>query len=92
MIAMILYLALTAHMGEPNKFQFPDWIAVVPDQRSAYLDVPAIEEERPSPHPCNLSRGPFSVCITGPEKVWTCQDKARVLLTSEDGVRHCIRF
>ena len=56
------------------------------------IDVPAIQEERPSPYPCNLSSGPFAVCITGPEKVWTCQDKSRVLLISEDGVRHCIRF
>lgn len=25
-------------------------------------------------------------------QVWTCADKARILLTAEDGTRHCIKF
>ena len=101
MIAMILYLALMAHMGEPNKFQFQDWIAITPDQRANYVDIPAIQETR---QVCQLSKTTFlcagsslgSACPCPyeyqPAQVWTCADKSRVLLTSEDGVRHCIRF
>ena len=34
----------------------------------------------------------YAVCITAPETHWKCNDSARILLTSEDGVRHCILF
>lgn len=26
------------------------------------------------------------------QKYWTCSDTSRILLTSEDGVKHCIKF
>jgi hypothetical protein len=63
------------------------------------VDVPAISYQVPPSHPCNLPSGgsadgtmTYAVCITGPETRTTCADKSRVLLTSEDGVAHCIKF
>jgi len=82
MIAMILYLALIANTD----------LSTMSGANNPPMDVLAIQEERPSPYPCNLSSAPFTVCITGTEKVWTCADKSRVLLTAEDGTRHCIKF
>jgi hypothetical protein len=61
------------------------------------MDVPAIAYTIDAPYPCNIrphSNG-FPVtasCITGPETHYRCLDTRRVLLTSEDGVHHCILF
>jgi hypothetical protein len=65
---------------------------------SAAWDVPAVEYETPASHPRNVSTSTadglftYAVCITAPETHWKCNDSARILLTSEDGVRHCILF
>ena len=58
--------------------------------------VPAIQEVRPAPYPCNLPNRTVGhvttlACITGPETFWTCADKGRVLLRSEDDKRYCLR-
>lgn len=60
--------------------------------------VPAVKITVPASRPCNLAPGGdsygnvFSVCITGPETHTTCEDKRRVLLTSEDGQSFCLRL
>lgn len=36
------------------------------------------------------SWGILGCSITGPN--WTCSDKSRILLTAEDGTRHCVKF
>ena len=65
---------------------------------SAAWDVPAVQYETPASHPCNMSTSTadglftYAVCITAPKTHWKCNDSARILLTSEDGVRHCILF
>lgn len=61
------------------------------------VDVPAVSHEVPAPYPCNIAPksengAMLAVCITGPETHWTCSDKSRVLLESEDGVKHCVDF
>lgn len=53
--------------------------------------VDAIQLERPAPYPCNIDSGTTLMCITGPEKYWTCADKQRVLLTSEEGKHFCMK-
>jgi hypothetical protein len=53
------------------------------------VDVPAITITVPADHPCNL-KSPYAVCLTGPETRWTCEDKTRILLTAEDGTKHCV--
>ena len=58
------------------------------------MDVPAIE------HISRIENGIscFSSNTGKPmdcrpaERTWTCADKSRVLLTAEDGTRHCIKF
>jgi hypothetical protein len=60
-------------------------------------DVAAIEYTAPPSHPCNKPSGgkngfTYAVCITGPETHWKCADSRRVMLESEDGVKHCILF
>ncbi len=58
--------------------------------------VDAIQITVPAPYPCNLNHnmpgtlGPTS-CLTGPEMHWTCGDKERVLLTSEDDKHYCFK-
>lgn len=32
------------------------------------------------------------VCIDGMVPVYSCADKSRILLTAEDGTKHCIKF
>ena len=64
---------------------------------SAAWDVPAVQYETPASYPSNVSAGgngfaTDAVCITAPETHWKCNDSARILLTSQDGVRHCILF
>jgi hypothetical protein len=67
-------------------------------QASPAVDVPAISYKVPASHPCNIPASggdgysQYAVCVTGPETVVTCADKTRVLLTSEDGKRHCIKL
>lgn len=57
---------------------------------------PAIQITVPASHPCNIDPGGssdgtrFAVCITGPETHWTCADKSRVLLHSEDDQHYCL--
>ena len=54
-----------------------------------YLDVPAVQEDHLVPNPvCVLSSG----CDQVKTKYWTCADKSRVLLTAEDGSKHCVKF
>jgi hypothetical protein len=62
---------------------------------STAWDVPAVSYWVPALHPCNIpvpSDGVTEYCITGPELHWKCSDSARILLTSEDGNKHCILF
>ena len=104
MIAMILYLSLLAHMGEPQTFvPYTSRLYVPP------MDVPAISEDRsaePDSHDGHELLLFSQACeeIVGGKmtwqpdviachvKRWTCADKSRVLLTAEDGTRHCIKF
>jgi hypothetical protein len=62
-------------------------------------DVPAIQETRKEcvipddVSVCSAMAG--SQCPCGSMKdvpYWTCADKSRILLTSEDGQHHCIKF
>lgn len=64
------------------------------------VDVPAVQETTTEPQNCSLSMMWPSPrdgwlkeggCGSKRPLVWTCRDKSRVLLTSEDGVRHCFR-
>jgi len=138
MIAMILYLALMAHMGdqfpasgeangiitgatvaefdplptEVPKESFPsgaragdvivtsvgpriyngvDWVPI-PDVNHTPMDVPAIEANDDLNSASCLSifdeKSHKFKCSTR----WTCADKSRVLMTAEDGTRHCIKF
>jgi hypothetical protein len=63
------------------------------------LDVPAIQELRRNPLagvPCGAPSISPSDCVTlaadAKVKVWTCSDKERILLTAEDGSKHCVKF
>jgi hypothetical protein len=56
------------------------------------LDVAAIKYITPPSHPCNKSTGTNLFCVTGDETHWKCLNPSRVLLRSDDGVRHCILF
>jgi len=61
------------------------------------MDVPAIIVMVPAPNPCNImppNQGGWvdAVCITGPEEHETCADKSRILMYSEDGTAHCMKF
>ena len=51
-------------------------------------DIPAIEDELPAPHPCNVP-SQYGWRITAPEKYQTCADKSRILLRAEDGTAWC---
>lgn len=62
------------------------------DAEKPLRSVPAISYLQPASRPCNLSSGPFLTCYTGPELRWTCLDKSRALLQSEDGQRFCIKI
>jgi hypothetical protein len=66
-------------------------------QPQPVMDVPAILASRPASHPCNLPSGGrdgmvYAVCVTGDETYWTCADMSRILLTAENGMKHCISF
>lgn len=60
------------------------------------MGVPAIRENKLTHHkgdPCHTMGAmycSYNADVYGP--VWTCADKSRVLLTAEDGTRHCIKF
>ena len=51
---------------------------------------PCTEEEEARPKlangSCGVSGGEFDVAI------WSCAEKSRVLLTAEDGSKHCVKF
>jgi len=99
MIAMILYLALLGQLRGDVPTQpkcagpwGPCWTFIYPE------DVPPMDV----PATTTLDNAYVGVCANGqmPDILgvycsvprWTCADKSRVLLTSENGVRHCIRF
>ena len=76
------------------------WHSPVPNCEGP-VDVPAIQETYEiGLMTCHASpdcegKGPscnMSVCEKVRNQVWTCADKSRVLLTAEDGTRHCVRF
>ena len=52
------------------------------------MDVPAVLVA----HPCSTKNGKYAACINVNMEEFTCEDKRRVLLTSEDGQKHCILF
>jgi hypothetical protein len=84
----VLVLAVNTYGQEKPK-------VIVPTSNA--WDVAALEYTTPPSHPCNIAPksngGPvFAVCITGDETHWKCIDSRRVMLTSEDGARHCILF
>lgn len=59
------------------------------------IDVPAITKPRLVHKAGELWSCGQDLCQAGKnqyEKIWTCADKSRVLLTSEDGKKHCIKF
>lgn len=66
------------------------------------IDVPAIQEEREieiceavTAIACPDQLDCAQKCLsshTTKHKVWTCGDRSRILLTAEDGTRHCIQF
>jgi hypothetical protein len=75
------------------------------DGSDCTVDVPAIShtakvKRRANCNSCSTDELGAPVFCTsmacGIEEVddvtWTCADKARVLLTAEDGTRHCIKF
>lgn len=67
------------------------WMLAHPPQVTTKLepfDVPAITVELPPPS--NICTGDCMIPHSGPRLSRTCADKSRVLLTSEDGVHHCI--
>lgn len=52
------------------------------------MDVPAFQSGQ-----YQVCRGLGSEHCTGPQMPeWSCRDKSRVLLTAEDGSKHCISF
>ena len=53
-----------------------------PDESGRHLLVPSTAWDVPA----------VQYEITAPETHWKCNDSARILLTSQDGVRHCILF
>jgi hypothetical protein len=53
------------------------------------MDVPAVKMSHPAGTIC---RHGDCVVVEAPYETWTCTDKRRVLLTSEDGDKHCILF
>lgn len=79
-------------MSDENKKTVSKMVQDTFDFLRQTVDVPAIQETRQSDSPCNLSSSGSTVCMTGPYKAWTCSDKSRILLTAEDGKRHCIKF
>jgi hypothetical protein len=52
------------------------------------MDVPAITIGVKLGWNCNKDGG----CIDGPVEVYSCADKARILLTDEQGGKHCVKF
>jgi len=105
MIAMILYLSLLAHMGEPQTFvPYTSRLYVPP------MDVPAISIKiEPwqcfqKYEGCRVMDGEGKYLSAdewfhykGNTETLTyyrdgCADTSRVLLTAEDGTRHCIKF
>lgn len=59
-------------------------------------DVPAIEVPVKEKY-CSYGggSGPFETCYRYDylERTrWTCMDQSRILLTAEDGTKHCIKF
>jgi hypothetical protein len=89
MIAFVLFL-LFQFSGTPIR---SSKTVIVKD-----VDVPSITITVPAPYPCNLSPqgngygAVEAICVTGPEQHETCENKARVLLHSEDGKGHCVLF
>lgn len=69
-----------------------------PTESGGVVIVPAVKITVPASRPCNLAPGGdrygnvFALCLTGPETHTTCEDKRRVLLTSEDGQSFCLRL
>lgn len=64
-------------------------------------DVPAVRKKICDPVQfefCGTSIGVTGeLCQLGPETEhcafrWTCSDKSRVLLTAQDGTKHCVKF
>jgi hypothetical protein len=52
------------------------------------VDVPAIQRKYSTGVICGLND-----CIElPPKKIWTCADRSRILLTAEDGTKHCIKL
>ncbi len=59
------------------------------------MDVPAVQEQRIVHYAGDGWGCGMDWCISQTdvyEPYWTCADKFRVLLTSEDGAHHCVRF
>ena len=59
------------------------------------MDVPAVQEDYVAHKKSEGFACGQDWCVATKdilEKRWTCADKSRVLLTSEDGARHCIKF
>jgi len=60
------------------------------------MDVPAIKRVSRIENDIScfsLTTGKPKPVDCRPKKItWTCADKSRVLLTAEDGTRHCIKF
>jgi len=107
MIAMILYLSLMAQSTQPtlsnSPYQLNQLHFVYPEDVPP-MDVSPIQVEvKLEPHeplviwePRNCVDGYVQNALYGPtcagRKYWTCKDTSRVLLISENGERHCIRF
>ena len=55
-------------------------------------DVPAVHEDYIQFHKGQWISGGISAAEDIHADRWTCQDKSRILLTAEDGTKHCIKF
>lgn len=69
-------------------------VTIEPPVKPEAMDVPAVLEVTPDDGLWwNVEgTGPNDVQVKGEQRRWICRDKRRVLLTSEDGKKHCVLF
>lgn len=86
-----LVLALILLIGQTAKLSDLASGCGIPQTQHASsqpMDVPAVQVQRKEKCGVNIANDGYACAFT----YWTCSDKSRILLTSEDGTRHCVKF
>jgi len=70
----------------------PQDVPAVPEQAEVSLGTECVID--PIPLEGKARREATKTCheVIGHEPRWTCSDRSRILLTAEDGSKHCVKF